>query len=161
MVRLGERKIFLLAALLILLRFTTGNTTSFHSEPFPEIARCIRVIDGDSLVVKIGSEEKVVRLIGVDAPEKNEPLYCKAKRRLEEIVLNKHLILKKDVRETDKYGRALRYAYVEGRFVNAFLLEEGLAVPEIIPPDVAQAKKLLSSAHNAQKKALGLWKLRN
>jgi endonuclease YncB( thermonuclease family) len=50
---------------------------------------------------------------------------------------------------------------VEGRFVNAFLLEEGLAVPEIIPPDVAQAKKLLSSAHNAQKKALGLWKLRN
>lgn len=159
--KLGERKIFLLAALLILLRFTTGNTTSFHSEPFSEIAKCIKVIDGDSLIVKIGSEEKVVRLIGVDAPEKNEPFYYEAKRKLEEMVLNKHLILKKDVRETDKYGRVLRYAYVEGRFVNAFLLEKGLAVPEIIPPDVAQAKELLSSAHTAQRKALGLWKLKN
>jgi micrococcal nuclease len=157
--RLGERKIFLLAALLILLRFTTGNTTSLREKPFPEIGKCIKVIDGDSLVVKIGSEEKVVRLIGVDAPEKNEPLYHEAKRRLEEMILNKHLILKKDVREKDKYGRALRYAYIKGKFVNAFLIEEGLAVPEIIPPDVAQAKKLLSTAHSAQKKARGLWKL--
>ncbi len=159
--RLGERKIFLLVALLILLRFTTGNTTSFRSDPFPELARCIKVIDGDSLIVKIGNEKRVVRLIGVDAPEKNEPLYCEAKRKLEEMVLNKYLILKKDVRGKDNYGRVLRYAYVEGRFVNAFLLEEGLAVPEIIPPDVAQAKELLSSAHAAQRKAIGLWKLRN
>lgn len=159
-----NKNIFLLAALLILLRLATGNTISFNGSfkaknSFPEKVQCIKVIDGDTLIVKRGNEVRVVRLIGVDAPEKNEPLHDEAKRKLQEIVLNKTLILKKDVSEKDKYGRLLRYVYVKDKLVNTLIVKEGVATPQIMPPNLAEAKSILSATKIAQRNGRGLWKL--
>jgi micrococcal nuclease len=93
-----------------------------------------RVVDGDTL--EMGSGEKV-RLIGLDAPELGQPCALEAKLRLEELVLGKGVFLEKDVSDRDKYGRLVRYVYLDGVFVNLVLVEEGLAFAFPFEPDVA------------------------
>jgi len=50
-----------------------------------------------------------VRYIGMDTPEKGDPYYNKATQANATLVANKTIRLEKDVSETDKYGRLLRY----------------------------------------------------
>jgi len=45
-----------------------------------------KVSDGDTLTVRKGSEEQKVRLCGVDAPEKAQPLGMEAKAKLQQLV---------------------------------------------------------------------------
>jgi micrococcal nuclease len=45
-----------------------------------------KVSDGDTLTVRQGSKEKKVRLCGVDAPEKSQPLGMEAKEKLQQLV---------------------------------------------------------------------------
>lgn len=97
-----------------------------------------RVIDGDTVevVVDLGfdiSHRMLVRLWGIDTPEirgttKAAGLVSKA--RLEELVLNKKLVLQSRVyNDTDKYGRCLGVLIVDGVNANDTLLKEGLAAP--------------------------------
>lgn len=81
-----------------------------------------RVIDGDTF--KIGDIS--VRLICIDAPEL-ESGGEGAKNFLESLILNKIVRLEKDVSETDKYNRLLRYAYVDDVFVNKEIVDKGYA----------------------------------
>lgn len=95
-----------------------------------------RVVDGDTFVLSSGEK---VRLIGIDTPEKGEELYEEASERLESLIIGKELKLKKDVSETDRYGRLLRYVYAEDVFVNAVMVEEGYASAFRYEPDVRYA----------------------
>jgi len=81
-----------------------------------------RVIDGDSFEL---SEGRRVRLISVDAPEKDRCLYSEAKERLTSLILGRKVKLKDLV--TDDYGRTLANVYVNDIFVNKSMLMEGLA----------------------------------
>ncbi len=158
LMRTEKLKILLLVMILIALRIATVSEPSSSRPYSPENALCTKVIDGDTLVVKLGEHEKVVRLLGIDAPEKGEALFDKAKCRLEELALNKYLLLKKDTRNTDKYGRLLRYVYNSDKvFINAQLLREGLATPYVVPPDVKNAPLLLKASQEAQRNARGVW----
>lgn len=89
----------------------------------------IRVIDGDTFEIYSGES---VRLICVDTPEKGEGGYDLAKDFLEGLILDKEVRLEKDVSETDKYGRLLRYVWVdflgEDVFVNKEIVQEGYGV---------------------------------
>jgi len=82
----------------------------------------IRVIDGDTFEIYSGES---VRLICIDTPEKGEGGYDLAKEFLEGLVLDKEVRLEKDVSETDKYGRLLRYVWVDEVFVNKEIVKEG------------------------------------
>ena len=87
------------------------------------------VIDGDTLVISGGER---VRLVGIDAPEKGEKFAERSKRRLEELAGNTvELIL---CEEKDVYGRSLAVLLRKGNNINKALLEEGMAVPMLIPP---------------------------
>lgn len=108
--------------------------TSLNSLPNSNISSfppnyVIRVIDGDTF--ELYSKDKV-RLICIDAPELGNSGSYKAKEFLESLVLDKEVRLEKDISESDKYGRLLRYVWVnnsfnEEIFVNKEMVGEGYA----------------------------------
>ncbi len=97
------------------------------------VAEVERVVDGDTLVVRIGSETERVRLLNVDTPEsvhpddsRNTVLGARAadytRRRLE----NAQVRLEAGGDEShDRYGRRLAYVLVDGRNFNIELVREG------------------------------------
>ena len=83
------------------------------------------VIDGDTIVISGGER---ARLLGIDTPEKGEFFYKEAKARLEQLVENKEVLLEKEGENKDKYGRLLRYVFVDDINTNLKLVEEGYAI---------------------------------
>ncbi len=93
------------------------------------------VIDGDTIKVRMGWTTQTVRLIGVDAPETKHPLKGseaggrRATRFARRRLFGRKIRLVKDpVADTrDRYGRLLRYVYLEGENFNATLIRQGYA----------------------------------
>ena len=137
---------------------TTETETKSKIASSSETAVCTRVIDGDTIEIKdqAGKTYKV-RYIGIDTPEKGDPYFNEATQANSSLVLNKELRLEKDVSETDKYGRLLRYVYVGDLFVNAHLVAEGFAQASTYPPDVKYADYFLDLQRQAREQGKGLW----
>ena len=121
----------------------------------------IRVIDGDTIEIETGEK---VRYIGVDTPETKHPrkkVECYGKEASE---FNKNLVegrrvrLEKDVSDTDRYGRLLRYVYVGETFVNEHLVSQGYAHTVSFPPDIKYQQVLLQAQKSARENVLGLWR---
>ena len=117
-----------------------------------ENAIVTKVIDGDTIVVEGGYH---VRLLGIDADEKNYPCHDLAKDRLEELVLNKQIILEKDKTDIDQYGRCLRTIFVEGENIGLQIVEEGLAVARFYQPDVKYKNEIAVAEKKAIKNKTG------
>lgn len=122
-----------------------------------------KVIDGDTIKLKNGD---AVRYIGIDTPEnpdsKNEECYAlESSLKNEELVGGEYVRLVKDVSETDRYGRLLRYVYVEkdGKeiFVNDYLVREGYAYATSYPPDVKYSQEFKQAEREAFEAEKGLW----
>jgi micrococcal nuclease len=73
------------------------------------------------------------------------------------LVLGKTVKLEKDVSETDKYGRLLRFVYVGNIFVDDYLVKDGAAKIMNVPPDIEYKDEFLSSQNYAKENKLGLW----
>ena len=104
--------------------------------PPPVQAQVVRVIDGDTIEVSIGGKLYKVRYIGIDTPETGEWMAPEATAKNEELVGGKIVGLEKDVSETDRYGRLLRYVWVGDLMVSAELVWLGCAQVSTYPPDV-------------------------
>jgi micrococcal nuclease len=121
-------------------------------------ASVTRVVDGDTIVVALDDlRGSRVRLIGIDTPERDDCMYRAATDRMRSLVEGKRVRLAKDVSETDRYGRLLRYVYVGEVFVNAAMVIEGFAAAATFPPDVAHAAELASFERDARGLRRGLW----
>ena len=59
--------------------------------------------------------------------------------------------------ETDKYGRLLRYVYVNDIFVNAELVRAGLAYTKAYPPDTKYQDYLEGLEQEARQASRGIW----
>ncbi len=95
-----------------------------------------RAVDGDTFETERGER---VRLIGIDTPEKGMPCFEEAKNRLQELLFGKRVLMSRDVSERDKYGRLVRFVYVENQLVNLVLVEEGLALAFDFEPDTSKS----------------------
>lgn len=121
----------------------------------------LNVIDGDTIKL---SDGRVVRYIGINTPEtkdKRKGIECFGKEAFEknkELVEGKEIRLEKDVSEKDKYGRLLRYVYVDEIFVNDYLVREGYAYAVTYPPDVKYQKQFKEAQDEAIENNRGLWK---
>lgn len=120
-----------------------------------------RVVDGDTFITGEGDR---VRLIGIDAPEsaipdtQPEAYGPEASAFLEELIEGETVYMEKDVSETDRYDRLLRYVYLsDGTFVNEYIVEEGYAVHVVYPPDVAYEKQLEEAQGRAMALDVGMW----
>ena len=67
--------------------------------------------------------------------------------------------MKKDVTEIDRYGRLLRYVYLDSLFVNGELVEKGYAELYRYPPDIALCDELEALEATAKTQKIGLWAL--
>jgi len=128
--------------------------------PNGESVKVTRVIDGDTIEIEGG---QTVRYIGIDTPETVHPqkmVECfgrEAANKNKELVEGKLVQLEKDVSEVDKYGRLLRYVYVDDIFVNELLVKEGFAHASSYPPDVKYQDLLNNTQKEAQSQNKGLW----
>lgn len=128
-------------------------------------ATVTRVIDGDTIAVQFeDGDAATVRYIGVDAPETVHPrrgVDCyglEASARNKELVEGRRVWLERDVSQRDRYGRLLRYVYLEDRtFVNALLVAEGFAQVATFPPDVRYVDLFLDLQRQAREAGAGLW----
>jgi len=114
----------------------------------------IKVIDGDTFILSNGDH---IRLIGVNTPEKGEYYYQEAKNALKDLILNKQIILKSDISTKDRYGRYLKYVYVDNIFVNLYLVKNGYARTYIIEPNVKYSKDFIDAEKYAKSQKIGIW----
>ena len=127
-------------------------------------ASVVDVVDGDTIKVTIAGERYTIRYIGIDTPETVRegtpvewmgPEATEANRRLVE---GQTVYLEKDVSETDRYGRLLRYVYLaDGTFVNGELVRQGYAQAITYAPDVKHQDILLRMQREAREAERGLW----
>ncbi|MCX6703865.1 MAG: thermonuclease family protein [Candidatus Woesebacteria bacterium] len=133
-------------------------STSSISTPGKQVtyAEVTRVIDGDTIVIDTGWH---VRYIGMNTPEMetNECFATEASEMNKNLVLGKTVKMERDVSETDKYGRLLRYVYIGDIFVDDELVKEGFAKIETVPPDERYKNQFLESEKYAKENSLGLW----
>lgn len=97
-----------------------------------------QVIDGDTIDVNINGTEQQVRYIGVNTPERDEVCFQEASNANAALVQGQTVTLVRDVSETDRFGRLLRYVYANGVNVNEQLVAQGYAEGVEYEPDTAQ-----------------------
>jgi micrococcal nuclease len=130
-----------------------------------QVGRVERVVDGDTIVVRLAGRDERVRYIGMDTPEDvkpGTPVQCFA---LAAVAANRRLVARRTVRlvpdaeARDRYGRLLAYVYRagDGLFVNAELVRLGYARPLTIPPNVAHEAEIARLARAARRGGRGLW----
>lgn len=145
----------------------TATSTSTLQPPLPSStstdAKVLRVVDGDTIAVEIDGNAYPVRYIGIDCPEPQnssgqpDPHADEATARNAELVAGKIVRLERDVSETDRYGRLLRYVWFGDTLINEVLVREGLAYSSAYPPDVKYQGRLDESQNQAIANAVGLW----
>ena len=126
-----------------------------------------RVIDGDTIDVLIDGRRHRVRYIGVDTPETVHPdrgvewMGPQASQANAALVSGRRVVLEKDVSETDRYGRLLRYVWLrrEGAWllVNLVLVQRGYGQVVTYPPDVKYVESYLAAQREAREAERGLW----
>lgn len=121
--------------------------------------RVVGVADGDTVTVLTeGRIRNVVRLTGIDAPEKAQPYGDRAKRHLSDLVFGTVVDVEFDKR--DRYGRILGKILRDGRDASLTLIEAGYAwhykryAAEQTPADRAIYARAEGAARIARR---GLW----
>ncbi len=124
------------------------------------LVKVTNVVDGDTIKIETG---QTVRYIGIDTPETvspGKPIQCYGKEASDkntELVEGKVVKLEKDISETDKYGRLLRYIWLDDVLINELLVREGYAQSSSYPPDVKYQDRLVKAQELAREEQKGLW----
>lgn len=140
-------------------------------------ATIVRVVDGDTLVVTVNGAKQRVRLILVDTPESVHPDESKnteygklaSEYTASHLKAGQTVYLQKDISELDRYGRLLRYVWLEqprnadsetevrAKMYNAQLLLAGYAQLYTYPPDVKYVIMFTKFQQEARESKHGLW----
>ncbi|MFC1626468.1 thermonuclease family protein [Pseudomonadota bacterium] len=120
-----------------------------------------RVYDGDTFITKKGEK---VRLLGINTPETahggtpGQPLAQKAKRELKTSIQGETVRLEFDNEKHDKYGRLLAHVHLrDGRWINAHMIESGLAHTYTFAPNFLHSAELLAKERLARNEKRGIW----
>ena len=117
-------------------------------------AHCTRVIDGDTIELSTGER---VRYIGIDTVEPTDRLGKVITEFNRYLIEGKDIRLEFDIEKYDKYNRLLAYVYVDDIFVNATLVERGLAEVMTVPPNVRHRRHFQQLQGKARKSKRGIW----
>lgn len=132
----------------------------------PGRATVARVVDGDTLVLRLSAGSEYVRLIGVDTPETvkpDTPVQCfgpEASSHLKDLLPPGTAVrVARDAEARDRYGRLLLYVWrlPDGLFVNLDLAGGGFARPLSIAPNTAHRVDIGMAADAARRAGRGLW----
>lgn len=121
---------------------TAATGSSSTADPSNRVSvRVISVTDGDTIRVMLNGKSTPIRYIGIDTPETVDPRKVVQCFGAEATAANRRLVeggfveLERDVSNTDKYDRLLRYVWVErdGKsvMVNEELVRAGSQGPAV------------------------------
>lgn len=131
-----------------------------------EDAFVLHVIDGDTIIAKMGSKIEHIRLLGIDAPElhdtKTGVAQCysrEARTALKKLISKKIIDIQRDTatKNRDIYGRLLRTAKIRGVDASEYLVRHGFARVYTRSPSGNQ-KALISLQKKSKFDRTGLWK---
>lgn len=148
----------LVGATLVLSACSLDLLDAGNPDPNPaggETARVTSVIDGDTIDVEMNGVGYRVRYVGVNTPERGEVCYPEATDANAALVTGRTVTLVRDVENTDRFGRLLRYVYVGDEFVNAALVRQGYAEAVEYPPDIRHTAEFRQLERAARAGGLG------
>lgn len=125
-----------------------------------------RVVDGDTIVVRVGDRSEPVRLIGIDTPEsvaRTRPVQCygpEASQFLKTLLPEgTQITLLRDEEARDIYDRLLGYVVrsSDGLFVNLEIVAAGYAAVLTFPPNDHYVSAFTRAEREAVSEARGLW----
>lgn len=119
------------------------------------LGKVVSVADGDTITVLTPDKEQVkIRLVEIDAPEKDQPYGQDSKKSLSDMVFGKDVSVEWD--KTDKYRRTLGRVFVGDTDVNLQQVKNGAAwaYTQYLTDD--RIKRAETEARNAK---AGLWGL--
>lgn len=166
-------------SLLALACLLSLSSSSFSHDPSPSplprgerreklTGLVVRVVDGDTVHVRLGDRVEKVRYIGVDTPETHHPTRGEEPGGRAATAVNGRLVgerpvrLEPDVQLRDRHGRLLAYVWVARPgggelMVNAELVRLGYAQVMTVPPNVRHAELFRKLAIEAREHRRGLW----
>ena len=97
--------------------------------------KVVRVVDGDTIVIKYGGKYEKVRMLCVNTPEsvhpdekQNLPMGKVASRYTQKKLVGKYVNLEFEIRKLrGNHGRLLAYVFVDGKNLNLDLVMQGLS----------------------------------
>ncbi len=142
--------------------FSSGGRKSDIKEPplsqaiKGDTATVLRVLDGDTFVL---SDDRRVRLLGLDTPEKGEPFSETAKAFADSVLRGRAVRLETGKEAIDKYGRILAYVHINSILYNELLLKRGLARVYLFRKNDRYNSRLIAAQKEARKNRVGVWSL--
>lgn len=155
----------LMAILLFITPITLKDEVIGKNNGSKKKYKVIRVIDGDTIVVKRGKRKLKVRLLGVNAPEsvhpntgKNDKCGLRASEYTKKKLFKKKVTLEYGKDKYDRFGRHLAYVYIKKKMINRMLLSAGHAKVQIFKPNTKYKKEFYELEFDAKINGRGLWK---
>ena len=116
--------------------------------------KVIKVSDGDTFTLEVGSNTRRIRLSEIDAPENNQPWGNEATTALSTKVLSQEVQVM--VTGIDQYGRTLGKVFLNEININRWLISEGHAW---VYQHYSQDETLIVIETKAREANVGLWSL--
>lgn len=140
---------------LLLLAYVLGFLAAGAASPEFVSGRVVAITDGDTVRILLQpSQQVVVRLVEIDAPEDGQPWSARSKQALSALVFGREVRLRTS--GNDQYGRLLARIYVGDVDVNAEMVRQGHAWAY---RDYLTDTTLLTIEESARTAKRGLWNL--
>ena len=120
-------------------------------------ATLVRVIDGDTYLLQVGTVRQTLRLLNVDCPELSQAYGTEATAHLNHWFASARQIALKTNKYPDKYGRKLGHVWLDGKPVDSLLTVNGYAWVGRYGRNL----KLRRLEQSARIRGIGLWKQKN
>lgn len=127
-----------------------------HAEAFD--AKVLAVMDGDTVFVKSGPFKAKLRLVNIDAPEKDQPYGKQSQESLQSLIGGK--VIHVESKAVDKFGRTIALVSIGDINVNEEQVRRGMAwaysrsregrAYDILQSEAQQARRGLWSQTNPQ-----------
>jgi micrococcal nuclease len=134
--------------------------------PTPIFYPVVKVVDGDTFDVEVDGQTKRIRVIGINTPEVVDPrktVECfgkEASEKAKSILLGKKVNLERDPTQgdTDKYGRLLRYVFLEdGTDFGLLMIKQGYAYEYTYNFPYKYQNEYKKAQKQAEELKIGLW----
>jgi len=136
------------------------------SSVFFTVYPVVKVVDGDTIKVDVDGTTETIRIIGINTPETVDPrkaVECfgkEASDTAKQLLTDKRVSLESDETqgERDRYGRLLRYVFLEdGTDFGLRMITEGYAYEYLYDEPYKYQERYAAAQASAEQQKIGLW----
>ena len=149
-----SKKKFLTITSILTITIATVGSKKISTE------KVTKIIDGDSVKVRLLGEEKNIRLACIDAMEAKAPMGKESTATLKSLIpIGTTVTL--NIVQVDKYNRLVAEIYKNEELINEKMLEAGAAIiyPRYLNNCKGNREKLEAAQQKAQNEKVGFWGL--